>query len=117
MKWANSDDVRELLVKLPQIEGLLDAHVREIDLALQEKQQGIIDPGGQVDQQTIAPTAAPVPGQPGGGAPAPAQPAPQGAALALRNSNRNSTAATIAGMPGNRPAPPAVEWPQPPQQP
>jgi len=65
MKWANSDRIRELLRMKPQAEGLLEAHLAEIDLAMAMAMQ---PPLGQSP-----------PGQPGGG----------GAAMA--NSNREAT--------------------------
>jgi hypothetical protein len=36
MKWANSDRMRELMKQMPQAEGLLTAHLSEIDMANQQ---------------------------------------------------------------------------------
>lgn len=40
MKWANSDRIRELLKTKPQVEGLLDAHLQVINMALAEEMLG-----------------------------------------------------------------------------
>jgi hypothetical protein len=87
-------------------DGLLTAHLLEIDLALSQKAQGALDPGGIADL-TTSPTPAPDAGgaqPPAGPAGAPgaaaAPPGTQaaGSARAMANSNQNSGA--VASLPG-----------------
>lgn len=73
MKWANSDTIRELIQTNPQVEGLLTAHLMEMDIALAEQTMGMV--GGENLQQPPTP-----PGQPG---------KPNGSAMG--NSNKEST--------------------------
>jgi len=103
LKWANSDRVRQLLQMQPSLEGLLTAHLQLIDVAIQEKQMGQLDPTGlpvAPSSGTARPGRAPtpIPGVPG-----------QGAGRALANSNQNSGA--LAALPGG----PAMQGPQAPQ--
>src|SRR6267378_3375267 len=86
LKWANSDRMQDLLTQYPQAEGLLEAYLMEIDLAIQEKQQGQMDPAGLAEPPQQPPS------QPSTGV---------GAGQASANSNRNSAPA------GNTPQPPA----------
>jgi hypothetical protein len=110
IKWANSERMREALTKEPALEGLLDAYLIEIDLAIQLKQAGMIDIGKEAIM--IAPPAGPAPGAPG--APGAGEPAggkkgqipgqtppnqPPGSARALTNSNQNSAPAGNTGQP------------------
>lgn len=73
LKWANSDRMVELLKQNPALEPLLDAHQMEIEQAMME--QAMFMPGM-------------------GAAPPP----PQGAGMAMQNSNRE--AGGIGNMPG-----------------
>ena len=63
LKWANSDEVIELLKANPPLEALLVAHLQEIDQAL-------------AMQAPLAPGAGPTP--------------PQGAGIAMKNSNQEA---------------------------
>lgn len=76
LKFCNSDVVQQMLAdpKLAAVAGLLTAHLKEMDLAIQERATGNLDPGGLAD----------VPAEPA------AAPPPVGAAAAMRNSNQNS---------------------------
>ena len=82
LKWANSDRIQEVLSAKPQVEELLTLHLRDMEAAL-------------------APP--PQPGAPGAQAPQ-----PNGAALAMANSNRESTTGNEPGgsgaQPGTNPA-------------
>ena len=64
IKWANSDNVRTLLQQNPSLEGLLEAHLAEIDMAL---------------AQQLVPAPAPTPGG-----------AAQGAGQAMANANQEA---------------------------
>jgi hypothetical protein len=98
MKWVNDDSVQQLLTKNPSLEGLLDAHLTTIDLALFEKQAGMID--GTSMAPPVPPPGAPAAGQPAStppkGAPTPPR---KGAGQAMANANQNagSTAAVPSG--------------------
>lgn len=72
-KWANSDRVVELIKQFPEAEGLLEAHYAEIDLALNPPMPPMGMPGAE--------------GPPGGQQPG----KPQGPAMAMRNSVKNSS--------------------------
>lgn len=76
MKWANSDAIRELVQTNPQAEGLLEAHLMEMEIALAESQQGMV--GGA----SLSPDAIKASVQP-------PQP-PGGAGGAMKSSNSNS---------------------------
>lgn len=76
MKWANSDVIRELVQTNPQVEGLLEAHLMEMEIAIAESAQGMV--AGQ--------PLLPAPAQPGANS---AKPAQNGSAMG--NSNREST--------------------------
>lgn len=76
LKWANSSRIQAMLATVPEAAGLLESHLLEIDLAIQEAQAGGLDPGGVAD--------APQPGAPG------EQPPAGGAGMAMANSNQNS---------------------------
>jgi hypothetical protein len=95
LKWANSDRMQEWFRQSPALEGLITAHLLEIDLALSQQAAGQLPRG-------VAGAGAPPPGgsPPPGTAPPPAGAAPAGAARALRNSNQNSAPV------GNTPQPP-----------
>lgn len=82
IKWANADTMISLMLEYPAVEGLLTAHLMEIDLAIQEQMMGVIDPAGKTDPSVTQP-------QPGGAAP--------GASQGMANSNQNSGA--VAAMP------------------
>jgi len=45
LKWANGDRIRELITEKPEIIGLLEAHLMEMDIKLMEEAGGMI--GGQ----------------------------------------------------------------------
>jgi hypothetical protein len=47
MKWANSDRARELMKQMPQVEGLLTAHLAEIDLNNQMQMAAMAPPTDQ----------------------------------------------------------------------
>lgn len=68
VKWANSDRIQRLLAKTPPLEGLLDAYLIEIDLAIQMKASGVIDVGREMLQmpQAGAQPGQGDPNQPGG---------------------------------------------------
>lgn len=71
LKWANSDVIRQLLEEKPAMEGLLEAHLTEIEVALME-QQMLLNPQ-------------------------PAGQAPGGGAMGMGNSNRESTSGNEPG--------------------
>ena len=81
--WANSDRMVELFKKFPAATGLVTAHLAEIDLAIQMRQAGDMDPN---------PTPETTP------------PQPQGAGRAMANSQQNS--APVGNTP--QPAMPAL---------
>lgn len=68
LKWANSDRIRQLLLEKSEIEQLLTLHLAEIDTAMQT----------QAMQQMMLTAPAPPAG-------------PEGGAMAMGNSNREST--------------------------
>jgi len=96
LKWVNGDTLQDLRKQFKgAFDGLLTAHLMEIDLALAQRAQGAIDPGGVVDLTTSpAPGAGATP--PAAGAAAPPQPA--GSARSMANSNQNSGA--VQSLPG-----------------
>lgn len=78
VKWLNTDKMREIIAKNPQIEEILTIHLQTLQMLMAPPPQ--VGPDGK----PMAPG-----GPPGSGAP-PSSPKPQGAALAARNSNQNS---------------------------
>jgi len=91
LKWAKSDTMRELFKKFPPAEKLVEAYLMEIDIAIQQKAAGQIDPTG------LAGIAAQPASGSGAAAPSssPGQPSaqsrvPGGASRAMANSNQNS---------------------------
>ncbi len=78
IKWCISDKGVEIFEKYPAAEGLAEAHLKEIDLALQMAAAGMIDSAGMPDQ-----------GQTPGGV---------GAGRAMTNSDQNS--GSVGSMPG-----------------
>ncbi len=79
LKWANGDRIRELVQEKPNVVGLLEAHLMEMDIKIAEQMAGMV--GGQ-------PLAAPPQGTP------PAQqkkPTQGGNGSAMGNSNHEST--------------------------
>jgi len=96
IKWALSDRGRQVFAKSPAAEGLVDAYLLSIDLALAQVQMGIIDADGIM--VPTAPQGQPgqgntgsAPGKAGGkpGAPPEAQ-GGAGRGSAMRNSNANA---------------------------
>jgi hypothetical protein len=111
LKWTNGDRIQALIAKYPPVEGLLRAHLMEIDLAIMQQQSGSLDPLGLPGIQ--APPGGPgAPGDPaaagasGGAPPSSTSPpggggppsAPGGAGMAMRNANTN--AGGVQTMPG-----------------
>ena len=83
MKWANGDHIRELIQEKPEIIGLLEAHLMEMDIKLMEVASGMV--GGEMlaDPAMAQQSAA-----------SPAQPAAKkqgGNGSAMGNSNTEST--------------------------
>jgi hypothetical protein len=48
VKWANSDRVQRMLSEKPQLGGLLDAYLIEVDMAIGMKMSGVIDVGPEM---------------------------------------------------------------------
>jgi ssDNA-binding Zn-finger/Zn-ribbon topoisomerase 1 len=104
-RWANSDRVRALIAKDPQMVVELRLHRLQHMLGMQNifgEPQPMAMPGAAPGQ----PGGAGAPGQPGGGVEAPGAPADtppvEGAARAMQNSNQESGAIdTLPGAPGN----------------
>ncbi len=91
LQWANGDKMQKLFQEYPAAEQLVEAHLQEIDLSIQQKMMGMMDPQGN---------AAPQPPQGKAGV---------GAGRAMANSNQNSapvgnTAQPDQAMP-NQPRP------------
>ena len=82
LKWANGDRIRELTQEKPEIIGLLEAHLMEMDIKLMEVASGMV--GGEMlaDPAMAQQSAA-----------SPSQPAPKkgGNGSAMSNSNHEST--------------------------
>lgn len=79
MKWANSDNIRELVQTNPQAEGMLVAHLMEMEIALSESSQGMV--GGQALTPEAIKSSVQPPPQPN---------QPRGAGGAMKSSNQNS---------------------------
>jgi len=93
LKWVNGDTMHDLRKQFKgAFDGLLTAHLMEIDLAITQRGQGVLDAGGVADLSTSPPPAAPPPA----GAPPSAEPG--GAGRAMANSNANSGA--VGSLPG-----------------
>jgi hypothetical protein len=56
LKWANGDRIRELIQEKPEVIGLLEAHLMEMDIKLMEEMSGMI--GGQMLGDTAQPAPA-----------------------------------------------------------
>jgi len=110
IKWACSDKIRRLIAEKPAAEGLIDAYLLQIDLAIMTKQAGALDVG----REMLMPPSAGGPSAGPGGPGSPTSPAgfpkgqtpgqvppnqPAGSARAMANSNQNSAPA------GNTPQP------------
>lgn len=93
VKWCLSDTGRDTFQKFQGSEMYVDAYLSQIDLALAQAQQGIIDSAGVPQQVPMGPgSMRPGPGgspQAQGGQ----QPQPGGAGAAMANSNRNAAGA------------------------
>lgn len=75
VKWLNTDKMREIIQKYPDLEPLIDQHLQQLQMLMAPPPQ--VGPDGKpVDQGS----------QPGQGAP----PKPQGGARSMANSNQNS---------------------------
>jgi hypothetical protein len=79
LKWANGDRIRELIAEKPEIIGLLEAHLMEMDIKLMEQASGMV--GGVMlgEAQQAAPTQQP------------SKPKKGGNGSAMGNSNTEST--------------------------
>jgi hypothetical protein len=88
LKWANSDKMREAFAQQPAAEGLVEAYLAEIDLAIMQTQAGMMDVGGEVIGAGVTGAAS---GSAGPGK------QPGGAGAAMSNSNRES--AELSSMP------------------
>lgn len=107
IKWLNSDKMKEILARHPEIEPIIEQHIDSLrkgmapppEVAPQQmpkvaftfKGDDLIDPEVRAALGQANPTG---PGAPLM-APGPMGKVPQGAALALANSNQNSTATSI----------------------
>jgi hypothetical protein len=93
IKWCLSDKGRAVMAQYPPAEGLVDAYLTQIDMALAMVQMGIVDMGGGLSVNTKPPQVPPgQPGQPGGqpsGGP-PQQQGRFGRAQQMANSNQNA---------------------------
>lgn len=79
LKWANGDRIRELILEKPELVGLLEAHLMEMDIRLMEEASGMV--GGQMlsaEQAQPQPTQQKKPKKGGNGS-------------AMGNSNTEST--------------------------
>lgn len=79
VKWLNTDKMREILAKTPQIEPLITLHLQELQMMMAPPPQ-VNENGNPIEQGS---------------------PKPQGGALAARNSNQNS-ASTQSLPKGNK---------------
>ena len=91
IKWLNTDEMKELMARVPQIEPLIEMHLQE--LQMMAAPPPVVGPDGQ-----------PLPGGPAGpGAPpgaGPGGPPPgRGGGRAMQNSNTNAGSPTISQTP------------------
>lgn len=86
IKWCLSDRGRAVFQKFPPSENYVDAYLSQIDLAMAQSQQGMIDSAG-----IAVPTTPQAPAGPG--SMNSDQPQPGGAGGAMANSNRNAAGA------------------------
>ncbi len=87
VKWLNSDKMRELIAKNPGAEGIIDANLQQLQLMINPPQQ--LGPDGKpIQPQGPAGQHPPTPHHAG-------PPAPQGGAMAMKNSNTHSTSPKI----------------------
>lgn len=94
IKWCLSDRARNIFAKFPTAEAYVDAYLSQIDIALFQAQQGIVDAAGVI----LSPTQ---PGGPGGAPGAPGQqPAGNGGPMANSNRNAGGAGATSSGAAG-----------------
>lgn len=96
LKWANSDSIQRMILQYPQAEGLLTAHLMEIDNAIMQKQMGTLDPQGNAALKPAGGGSTDAAAAAGASAAAPSTGA--GAGMAMANSNQNSGA--LSSMPG-----------------
>jgi hypothetical protein len=61
LKWANSDNIRQLIATKPAVAGFLEAHLMEIDMAGAEQMMGPLG-GGLPAEAMIAGRGVPTPG-------------------------------------------------------
>jgi len=96
VKWLNSDRMRELLAKNPNIEPIITSILQQLQMLINPPPP--VGPNGQPIQP---------PGKPGAGGPPQGPPSPkppQGGSMAMTNSNKNS--ASLGVVPhGNAPHP------------
>lgn len=91
VKWCLSDRGRDVFKKVPGAEMYVDAYLSQIDLAIAQAAQGILDAAGvpmPMGPGSMSPDQG-APGQPGQAQ----QGAPGGAGAAMANSNRNAAGA------------------------
>ena len=97
IKWCLSDTGRQVFLAHSSAEGMVEAYLAQIDMAIAQEAQGIMDAGG-----VMLPTAPPPQGagapqpQPGGPGSPPSAQGAHGRSQQMRNSNRNAAGAGAA---------------------
>ena len=87
VKWLNSDRMRELLAKNPNIEPIITSILQQLQILINPPPPPPqVGPDGKLIQPPQGPPHAPLGGSPQGSKP----PQPQGGARAMVNSNQNS---------------------------
>lgn len=100
IKWLNTDEMKELLGQVPQIEPVIMLHLQELQTLMMPPP--MIGPDGEpIPQGPPGPGGAPAPG---GGAPPPGggggkKPPSRGGGRAMQNSNTNAGSPTISETP------------------
>lgn len=100
IKWLNTDEMKELLLRVPQLEPLITLHLQELQMMAAPPPQ--VDANGN-PIQGAAPGG---PGAPPPGGPTPPKPG-RGGGRAMQNANTNAGSPTISETP-NSPAPPGA---------
>lgn len=116
IKWCLSDRGRKVFQDHPAALQMVDAYLTQIDLAIAQTQEGVLDAGGQMIQTQPPPQpGAPQPGQPGQPGSAPQQQGMHGRAQQMANSNQNaagagpsSSGSAGTGAPGAKPMDPST---------
>lgn len=96
IKWCLSDTGRQVFLAHPQAEGMVEAYLAQIDIAITQEAMGQMDASGVLLPPAPGIGGPPAPPQPGAAGSPPSAQGAHGRAQQMRNSNRNAAGAGAA---------------------